>query len=191
MGWLRDRHGMFWERTQKAISSAELALEFLKLWSDPKITAADSPILLVLMNSSADPKWLEPSWLIVLRYCLGTCPRSVSNKECIRKLKLIVAISSDYECATSLSEWVKDEWPSLIQYAFTDQHKEITIWLEKKIKALIPPLIYLCSILANGVQQKQLGRFMFMLVNGIFVSDEFQVREGYLLLSYLLMLCIC
>lgn len=47
---------MFCERTRKVISAAELALELLKLWSDLHMTAADSCILLVLMNSGADPE---------------------------------------------------------------------------------------------------------------------------------------
>ena len=166
---------------EHVISSAELALELLKLWSDPKITAAYSPILLVWMNSGADPKWLEWSWLIVLWYCLGTCPRSVSVK----------SVSEDeVDCCYFLRSWmynflsesVKDDWWSLIQSAFADQCKEIAIWLEQKIKTLIPPLIYLCSVLANGVQQKHCSLNLWMWNHLSFLRSVYNIWGG---------LCLC
>lgn len=157
MGWLRSRHGMFCERTQKVVYLLSRAcLGALKVLVWPKLTAVDSPIVLVLMK----PEWLEWACLFVLRYCLGTCPTSVSIK----------SVSEDKaDCCYFLRLWVynffflvKGEWPSLVHSAFTDQRKEITISLVKKIKALVPPLIYLCSVLANEVQQKHCSLSLWM-----------------------------
>lgn len=73
------------EHRKLFISSVKLALELLKFCPDPKLTAADSSVVLALMKPGADFKWLECAWLFVLRYCLGACPTSVSIKSIRRQ----------------------------------------------------------------------------------------------------------
>lgn len=69
----------------------------------------------------------------------------------------------------SFSEFVHDEQLSLIQSIFT---KEITVQLEKKFKVLIPTVIYLCSVLASGVEQ---GHYCWNL----WMWNNLMSEEGY------------